>query len=239
MDGADPPIPSPPSPSFFNHPTRLQTPEPELSHSPPLPLRIPPSAPKEDGETKPPPPSLPYHREIRPSEVTMSTRKRPRNNNGSTSTPASSAGRSGGGGSTTSSSSSSSAMRRTTSLSDLAPPPEIPGRPQTRAARGDAVVAGAGTVRVGAEMMRRHSGDFLPAMETAAFLKACGLCKRRLGPGRDTFIYMCVSKSLCFFLARICICRLCQCFCCWSNLSACRSAACSFPLQDCCSATAF
>jgi len=27
-------------------------------------------------------------------------------------------------------------------------------------------------------------------METAAFLKACGLCKRRLGPGRDTFIYM-------------------------------------------------
>ncbi|KAG0513523.1 hypothetical protein BDA96_10G110100 [Sorghum bicolor] len=120
----------------------------------------------------------------------MSTRKRPRNNNGSTSTPASSAGRSGGGGSTTSSSSSSSAMRRTTSLSDLAPPPEIPGRPQTRAARGDAVVAGAGTVWVGAEMMRRHSGDFLPAMETAAFLKACGLCKRRLGPGRDTFIYM-------------------------------------------------
>ncbi|XP_066371547.1 FCS-Like Zinc finger 6-like [Miscanthus floridulus] len=118
----------------------------------------------------------------------MSTRKRPRNNNGSTSTP-SSAGRSSGGGSTLSSS-SSSAMRRTTSLSDLAPPPEIPGRPQTRAARGDAVVAGAGTVWGGAEMMRRHSGDFLPAMETAAFLKACGLCKRRLGPGRDTFIYM-------------------------------------------------
>ncbi|CAD6245019.1 unnamed protein product [Miscanthus lutarioriparius] len=32
--------------------------------------------------------------------------------------------------------------------------------------------------------LRRNS-----AAETAAFLRACGLCNRRLGPGRDTFMY--------------------------------------------------
>ena len=35
---------------------------------------------------------------------------------------------------------------------------------------------------------RRNSADF-SAAETAAFLRACGLCNRRLGPGRDTFMY--------------------------------------------------
>ncbi|XP_047060476.1 FCS-Like Zinc finger 5-like [Lolium rigidum] len=35
---------------------------------------------------------------------------------------------------------------------------------------------------------RRNSADF-SAVETAAFLRACGLCNRRLGPGRDTFMY--------------------------------------------------
>ncbi|MQM22322.1 hypothetical protein Taro_055373 [Colocasia esculenta] len=34
---------------------------------------------------------------------------------------------------------------------------------------------------------RRNSGDF--AVEPANFLRACGLCKRRLGPGKDTFMY--------------------------------------------------
>ncbi|XP_008809319.2 FCS-Like Zinc finger 5 [Phoenix dactylifera] len=34
----------------------------------------------------------------------------------------------------------------------------------------------------------RSSGDF-GMVETAPFLKACSLCKRRLGPGRDTFMY--------------------------------------------------
>eukprot|EP00262_Sarcandra_glabra_P008855 TRINITY_DN2273_c0_g1_i1.p1 TRINITY_DN2273_c0_g1~~TRINITY_DN2273_c0_g1_i1.p1 ORF type:complete len:162 (+),score=6.79 TRINITY_DN2273_c0_g1_i1:80-565(+) len=33
---------------------------------------------------------------------------------------------------------------------------------------------------------RRTSGELV---ETANFLRACGLCKRRLGPGRDIFIY--------------------------------------------------
>ena len=35
---------------------------------------------------------------------------------------------------------------------------------------------------------RRNTADF-SAAETAAFLRACGLCNRRLGPGRDTFMY--------------------------------------------------
>ena len=35
---------------------------------------------------------------------------------------------------------------------------------------------------------RRNSGDFA-AVEIASFLKACGLCKRRLGPGKDIFMY--------------------------------------------------
>ncbi|XP_020255446.1 uncharacterized protein LOC109832505 [Asparagus officinalis] len=35
---------------------------------------------------------------------------------------------------------------------------------------------------------RRSSGDFR-AVETAPFLRACGLCKRRLGPGRDIYMY--------------------------------------------------
>lgn len=36
--------------------------------------------------------------------------------------------------------------------------------------------------------LRRNSADF-SAAETAAFLRACGLCNRRLGPGLDTFMY--------------------------------------------------
>lgn len=40
----------------------------------------------------------------------------------------------------------------------------------------------------GTPTTRRNSADFVN-METASFLKACGLCKRRLAPGRDIFIY--------------------------------------------------
>jgi hypothetical protein len=78
-------------------------------------------------------------------------------------------------------------MRRTSSLSNLTPPSDLSGRPKTRAEREDAM-AGVGTVW-GAEMTMTHSADFIPTMETTTFLKACGLCKRRLGPGRDT-VYM-------------------------------------------------
>ncbi|TVU09327.1 hypothetical protein EJB05_42794 [Eragrostis curvula] len=36
--------------------------------------------------------------------------------------------------------------------------------------------------------LRRNSAD-CSATEAAAFLRTCGLCRRRLGPGRDTFMY--------------------------------------------------
>ncbi|KAL5226101.1 hypothetical protein ABZP36_012740 [Zizania latifolia] len=71
-----------------------------------------------------------------------------------------------------------SSLRRTTSTSGFAVAEEEEqeqGRQPARAARGG--------------MQRKRSGDFA-ATETAAFLKACGICNRRLGPGRDTFIYM-------------------------------------------------
>lgn len=44
---------------------------------------------------------------------------------------------------------------------------------------------------------RRGSGDFL---ETAPFLRACGLCNRRLGPGRDIYMYRYSSLSLTSFV---------------------------------------
>ncbi|KAM3194256.1 hypothetical protein ACQJBY_070745 [Aegilops geniculata] len=87
----------------------------------------------------------------------------------------------------------SSSMRRTTSMSGFAVPPEeeAAGRQPTRAARGaSAAPAQTEWGATSAAFQRRHSGDFNAAVETAAFLKACGLCCRRLGPGRDTFIYM-------------------------------------------------
>jgi hypothetical protein len=43
--------------------------------------------------------------------------------------------------------------------------------------------------------LRRNSADF-SAAETAAFLRACGLCNRRLGPGVDTFMYRCAGRTL-------------------------------------------
>lgn len=42
---------------------------------------------------------------------------------------------------------------------------------------------------------RRHSADFL---ETLSFLRSCSLCKRRLVPGRDIYMYRCVSGMLSF-----------------------------------------
>jgi hypothetical protein len=33
------------------------------------------------------------------------------------------------------------------------------------------------------------SGDYFTGAGTAAFVMACGLCNRSLGPGRDTYIY--------------------------------------------------
>ncbi|KAI0494722.1 hypothetical protein KFK09_024865 [Dendrobium nobile] len=41
---------------------------------------------------------------------------------------------------------------------------------------------------VSPRVLRRNSGDFT-ALETAPFLRSCGLCNRRLAPGRDIFMY--------------------------------------------------
>ncbi|XP_062220358.1 FCS-Like Zinc finger 3-like [Phragmites australis] len=49
--------------------------------------------------------------------------------------------------------------------------------------------AGMGAGGDGAAPRGYYSGGYFAGAETAAFLKACGLCNRRLGPGRDTFIY--------------------------------------------------
>ena len=55
-----------------------------------------------------------------------------------------------------------------------------PGRDWMAAYRARAAPARAG--------LRRNSADY-SAVETAAFLRHCGLCRRLLGPGRDTFMY--------------------------------------------------
>ena len=79
----------------------------------------------------------------------------------------------------------SSSLRRITSMSGLPVAAEEQGRQPTRVARGGS----AAPATEWGPVQRRHSGDF-PVTETAAFLKACGFCNRRLGPGRDTYIYM-------------------------------------------------
>ncbi|KAL5209311.1 hypothetical protein ABZP36_004934 [Zizania latifolia] len=82
---------------------------------------------------------------------------------------------------------SNSSLRRTTSMSGFTVAEEEEhGRQPTWAARGGCLVAPA--PGWGA-MQRRHSGDFA-VMETAAFLKACGIFNRRLGLGRDTLMYI-------------------------------------------------
>jgi hypothetical protein len=49
-----------------------------------------------------------------------------------------------------------------------------------------------------------YCGTSFAAVETAAFLKACGLCKRHLGPGHDTFIYRFQSAWF-FFVFFFCL----------------------------------
>ncbi|PUZ70488.1 hypothetical protein GQ55_2G234800 [Panicum hallii var. hallii] len=103
-------------------------------------------------------------------------------------------------------------MRRTTSMTEFAPPealtavaedeeaqlPDNSGGQDWLSAFGAGVGgaaaqedwlaayrARAAPARAG---LRRNSADY-SVVETAAFLRACGLCRRRLGPGRDTFMY--------------------------------------------------
>jgi hypothetical protein len=48
---------------------------------------------------------------------------------------------------------------------------------------------GMGAAGGGAPQRGYSSGSYLAGAQTAAFLMACGLCSRSLGPGRDTYIY--------------------------------------------------
>ncbi|KAJ3700520.1 hypothetical protein LUZ61_004225 [Rhynchospora tenuis] len=93
-------------------------------------------------------------------------------------------------------------MRRTTSMTEFAFDPSAvhvdPSQPSDPAvARQRAAEArrygGAGSEWLGSRHVaghrnRRNSADFASAA-AAPFLRACGLCKRSLGPGRDTFMY--------------------------------------------------
>lgn len=51
----------------------------------------------------------------------------------------------------------------------------------------DVRYSAAATAMVSPRRPRRNSGDF--QLETAHFLKACGLCNRRLRPGKDIYMY--------------------------------------------------
>ncbi|VAI31963.1 unnamed protein product [Triticum turgidum subsp. durum] len=57
---------------------------------------------------------------------------------------------------------------------------DAPGTDWLAAYRARAAPARAG--------LRRNSADY-SKVETAAFLRHCGLCRRLLGPGRDTFMF--------------------------------------------------
>ncbi|KAK8952418.1 hypothetical protein KSP39_PZI003690 [Platanthera zijinensis] len=77
-------------------------------------------------------------------------------------------------------------MRRTTSLSELSPAgtqqPIFPTR--ANASRMEANPP----VQERKRVKRRHSTD-LSWVDASHFLNCCGLCKRAIGPGCDTFMY--------------------------------------------------
>ncbi|KAL6598498.1 hypothetical protein ACP70R_046197 [Stipagrostis hirtigluma subsp. patula] len=105
-------------------------------------------------------------------------------------------------------------MRRTTSMTEFAPPDvladvaeedeelQLPVHAEEQAedpygwavggaaaaGRADWLAANRARAAPAPAGLRRSSAE-LSAAETAAFLRACGLCNRRLGPGRDTFMY--------------------------------------------------
>ncbi|KAL6337877.1 hypothetical protein AAG906_002342 [Vitis piasezkii] len=95
-------------------------------------------------------------------------------------------------------------IKRTTSMTGItvdlghveAPAPADPQNPIKdvhAAARVENMVAGSNgydprflAATVSPRIHRRSSGEF---METAHFLRTCGLCQRRLQPGRDIYMY--------------------------------------------------
>ncbi|XP_066399319.1 FCS-Like Zinc finger 6-like [Miscanthus floridulus] len=103
-------------------------------------------------------------------------------------------------------------MRRTTSMTEFAPPDplaavmedeeeaQLPdnsnsslrgaacGQQDWLSSFGGGGGAGGAAAYRARAGLHRNSADY-SVVETAAFLRACGLCRRRLGPGRDTFMY--------------------------------------------------
>ncbi|KAJ3695791.1 hypothetical protein LUZ60_001168 [Juncus effusus] len=94
-------------------------------------------------------------------------------------------------------------MRKTTSMRDFsfdasAVLMEASGQPSESAAArqraaearkyGGAAADWLGTRLVAGQRNRRNSADFTVS-DSAPFLRACGLCKRSLGPGRDIYMY--------------------------------------------------
>ncbi|XP_074559478.1 FCS-Like Zinc finger 5-like [Curcuma longa] len=78
-------------------------------------------------------------------------------------------------------------MPRTTSMAEFGPShASAQLHPSDRLAQQQPNNRGAAAAAE--EGQRRNTGVPL-ATETAPFLMACGLCRRRLGPGRDTFMY--------------------------------------------------
>ncbi|KAE8666826.1 Bifunctional inhibitor/lipid-transfer protein/seed storage 2S albumin superfamily protein [Hibiscus syriacus] len=96
-------------------------------------------------------------------------------------------------------------MKRTTSLTDITfdlntgnveAPPSDPHNPfKSHLKQGaDPQIQGSGgggldqrlMATVSPRIHRRHLSDF---METPHFLRSCGLCRRRLVPGRDIYMY--------------------------------------------------
>ncbi|KAL6179833.1 hypothetical protein ACLB2K_046504 [Fragaria x ananassa] len=85
-------------------------------------------------------------------------------------------------------------MKRTTSMSEITfdlntevqPQPSDPHNPFGPLAFDGLMVKMASSSSPSPRNHRRNSADFV---ETPHFLRACGLCKRRLVPGRDIYMY--------------------------------------------------
>ncbi|PWZ28447.1 hypothetical protein Zm00014a_028486 [Zea mays] len=82
----------------------------------------------------------------------------------------------------------SRALPRTPSMVTV-PSAAKQGRQERRAASLPAAGTGTGAAAAMPVGYCYYYGGSFAAVETAAFLKACGRCSRRLGPGHDTFIY--------------------------------------------------
>ncbi|KQK01885.1 uncharacterized protein LOC100845407 [Brachypodium distachyon] len=84
-------------------------------------------------------------------------------------------------------------MRRTTSMASMPSAPKQ-GRQEGGAAGPSSsvsagAVGGTGPAVGGAPSPWRADARNLAGVKTAAFLMACGLCSKDLGPGKDTYIY--------------------------------------------------